>query len=109
MGKATELNESTFDSMVLKADKPALVDFWAAWCGPCRMVGPVVEAVAEKFEGRALVGKVNVDEVPALANKYGVRSIPTLILFKAGEPAERLVGVQTEDALSSLLEKAIGG
>ncbi len=108
MGKATELNESTFDSMVLKSDKPALVDFWAAWCGPCRMVAPVVEAVAEKFEGRAFVGKVNVDEAPALANKYGVRSIPTLIVFKGGEPVERVVGVQTEGALSGLLEKAIG-
>jgi thioredoxin 1 len=107
MGKATELNEGTFESLVLKADKPALVDFWASWCGPCRMVGPVVEAVAEKFEGRALVGKVNVDEVPALANKYGVRSIPTLIVFKGGEAVERVVGVQTEDALSGLLEKAL--
>lgn len=109
MGKTTELNESTFESLVLKADKPALVDFWAAWCGPCRMVAPVVEAVAEKFEGRAVVGKVNVDEVPALANKYSVRSIPTLIIFKDGEAAERVVGVQTEDALASLLDKAIGG
>jgi len=108
MGKAIELTDGNFESTVLKADKPVLVDFWAAWCGPCRMVAPAVEAVAEKFEGRALVGKVNVDEAPTLANKYGIRSIPTLMVFKGGEPVARVVGVQTESALADLLTKAIG-
>jgi thioredoxin 1 len=102
-----ELDEATFEAAVVKSDKPVLVDFWAAWCGPCRMVGPIVEAIAARYEGKVGVGKVNVDDTPALANKFGIRSIPTLIIFKGGEPAERVVGVQTEDALASLLDKVL--
>jgi thioredoxin 1 len=102
-----ELDEATFETAVVKSDKPVLVDFWAAWCGPCRMVGPIVEAIAARYEGKVGVGKVNVDDVPALANKFGIRSIPTLIIFKGGEPAERVVGVQTEDALATLLDKIL--
>lgn len=107
MANVIELDESTFETSVEKAETPVLVDFWAAWCGPCRMVGPIVEAIAARYAGKVGVGKVNVDDVPALANKFGIRSIPTLIIFKGGQPVERVVGVQTEDALASLLDKVL--
>jgi thioredoxin 1 len=107
MANVQELTDATFDEIVLKSDKPVLVDFWASWCGPCRMVAPIVEAIAGRFEGQIEVGKVNVDDAPALATKYGIRSIPTLIIFKGGEAAERTVGVQTEDALAGMITKLL--
>lgn len=109
MAEVQELTEETFDAAVLQADKPVLVDFWAAWCGPCRMVSPMVEAIAGRYEGKVDVGKVNVDEQSGLATKYGIRSIPTLAVFKGGEIVERAVGVQSEDALASLLDKVLAG
>lgn len=109
MAEVQELTEETFDTAVLQADKPVLVDFWAAWCGPCRMVSPMVEAIAGRYEGKVDVGKVNVDEQSGLATKYGIRSIPTLAVFKGGEVVERAVGVQSEDALASLLDKVLAG
>ena len=94
---------SNFDAEVLAADKPVLVDFWATWCAPCRMLGPVVEEVANETEGRAVVGKLNVDEEMELARKYRVAAIPTLIVFKNGEEAQRSVGVvEKEDILAML-------
>jgi len=109
MANVQELTEANFEATVLKADQPALVDFWAAWCGPCRMVAPAVEAIAAKYAGKAVVGKVNVDDAPGLANKYGIRSIPSLFVFKGGEVVERAVGVQSEDDLARLLDKVLAG
>ena len=109
MADVQELNEETFESAVLQNDKPVLVDFWAAWCGPCRMVTPIVEAIAARYDGKVNVAKVNVDEQSALATKYGIRSIPTLAVFKGGEVVERAVGVQTEDALAGILDKVLAG
>lgn len=109
MVNVKELDEATFETDVLKADKPVLVDFWAPWCGPCRMVGPIVEAIAARYADKIGVGKINVDEQPALATKYGIRSIPTLMVFKDGEVAERTMGAQPESALASMIDKVLGG
>ncbi len=108
MSKAIELTNDNFDSEVVQSDLPVLVDFWAPWCGPCRMVGPVVEAIAEKYDGKAKVGKVNVDEAGELAMKFGIRSIPTLIIFKGGQQVDVVVGALPETDLSARLDKAIG-
>src|SRR5690554_3956613 len=104
---ALEITDATFEETVLKSDKPVLVDFWASWCGPCRMVGPIVEALAEDFEGRAGVGKVNVDEEQDLAQQYGIMSIPTLVICKNGAVVERVVGAGSQGELAELLDKHI--
>ncbi len=100
-----EFNERNFEQEVLKSDKPVLVDFWAEWCAPCRMMAPAVEAAAEQFAGRAKIGKLNVDENQSLAGRYNIRSIPTLLLFKNGQVQEQLVGARSKDILAKLLEK----
>ena len=97
------LTKENFDAEALKSDIPVLVDFWAEWCGTCRMFSPIVDEFAEENEGRVKVGKVNVDEQPDLAGRYGVMSIPTAILFKNGEIADTLVGVQPKTALEELI------
>lgn len=97
------ITNENFDEIVLRSDKPVLVDFWAEWCGPCRMFSPIVDEFAEENEGKVKVGKVNVDEQPDLAGRYGVMSIPTAILFKNGEIASTLVGVQPKTALEELI------
>jgi thioredoxin 1 len=104
--KPLELTDGDFEAKVLKAEEVVLVDFWAPWCAPCQIQGPIVEGVAGKFEGRALIGKMNVDQNPKVASKYGIMSIPTLIVFKDGAEVQRFVGVQQESALSEALEKA---
>ena len=101
------ITDQNFDPEVLKADKPVLVDFWAVWCGPCQMQGPIVEEVAKAMEGKAVVGKVNVDENPQSAGKYGVMSIPTLIIFKGGQPVKQMVGVQSKEVLINTLSAVI--
>jgi thioredoxin 1 len=92
MSAATAVTIDTFDRDVLQSDVPVLVDFWAPWCGPCRMIGPSVDEVATEFQGKAKVYKVNVDEQPEIAQRYGVQSIPTLAIFKGGKVADQLVG-----------------
>jgi thioredoxin 1 len=99
------LTEDNFDEEVLNSDTPVLVDFWAEWCGPCKMVGPTIEELAKEYKGRAKVGKVNVDQNPGIAEKYGIRGIPTLILFSKGEVAEQLVGVQSKEKMVEIIDK----
>jgi len=107
MSQAKELTSATFDAEVLQSDVPVLVDFWAPWCGPCRMMGPIVDAVAEKYAGRVKVCKVNVDEAGDIAGKFGIRSIPTLIIFKGGQQAETVVGALPEVELSQRLDRVL--
>ncbi|WP_457617949.1 thioredoxin [Lutibacter sp.] len=90
---ALEVTDATFDEVVLKSEKPVMVDFWAAWCGPCRMVGPIMEQLHSEYEGKAIIAKVDVDANQQFAAKYGVRNIPTVLVFKNGEVVEKQVGV----------------
>ncbi|MGV9003336.1 thioredoxin [Flavobacterium sp.] len=104
---ALTITDATFEEVVLKSDKPVVVDFWAAWCGPCRMVGPVIDEVSSEYEGKAVVGKVDVDANQEFAAKYGVRNIPTVLVFHNGEVVARQVGVSPKktytDAIDALL------
>ena len=107
MSKPITVDDSNFDQMVLQADTPVLVDFWAAWCGPCRMVAPVVEELAKEYEGRIRFAKVDVDQNPKTASKYGIMSIPTLLLFKKGEPASNIVGFRPKAELKQSLDAVL--
>jgi thioredoxin 1 len=104
---ALEITDATFDEVVLKSDKPVLVDFWAAWCGPCRMVGPIIEQISEEYDGKAVVGKVDVDANQEFAAKYGVRNIPTVLVFKNGEVVGRQVGVSPKNVYAEALDSLI--
>ena len=106
-GKALELTSENFDATV-GGDQPSLVDFWAEWCGPCRMIAPAISELAEDFDGRAVIGKVNVDDEPRIAEKFRVRSIPTLLFFQNGEVVGQIVGVQSKANLAARLEALIG-
>ncbi len=103
-GKVGEVGDQNFDTEVLNSAIPVLVDFWAAWCAPCRMLAPVVEAIAEKYEGKARVVKLNVDENMATSGKYNIRGIPTLLLFKDGVIKEQIVGNTTKDTISKMID-----
>lgn len=101
---AIELTDSNFDELVLKSDKPVLVDFWAEWCGPCRMVAPIVSEIATEYDGKAVVGKLDVDSNPGVATRFGIRNIPTILFFKDGEVADKQVGAVPKSVLTAKIE-----
>jgi thioredoxin 1 len=102
-----EVTDQTFDNEVLKSTQPVLVDFWAPWCAPCRMIAPAVEAVAQQFQGKAQVVKVNVDDNQGIAGRYNIRGIPTLLLFKDGQVREQIVGATSKENIAKMVEKHI--
>ena len=104
-GNVLEITDGNFDNEVAGANVPVLVDFWAAWCAPCRMLAPTVEAIAKDYDGKAKVGKLNVDENNEVSAKFGIKGIPTLILFKGGVEQERVVGATTKDNIARMLDK----
>lgn len=108
MSNIKDINSTNFDKEVLKSELPVLIDFWAPWCGPCRMVSPVVENLADANQGKITVAKINVDENQALAMQYGIRSIPTLSFFKGGEEVKRIVGAQGKAQLQKVIDEVIG-
>jgi thioredoxin 1 len=101
------IDENNFQKDVLDSKKPVLVDFWAPWCGPCRAVGPIVEELAKEYSDKAVFAKVNVDESPLVASKYGVMSIPTIILFKDGKPLEQIVGFKPKNEFKKMLDSSL--
>lgn len=101
---ALEATDSNFEELVLKSDKPVIVDFWAEWCGPCRMVGPIVEEVGVDYEGKAVVAKVDVDSNPGITAKYGIRNIPTILFFKDGAVADKQVGAVPKSTIVAKLD-----
>ena len=107
MSSEVTLTEANFDAEVLQSKLPVLVDFWAEWCGPCRMLAPIIDELAIEFSGKAKVGKVNVDQNQMISERYGIRSIPTLILFKNGTIVEQIVGSQTKEVLKTKLTKVL--
>jgi thioredoxin 1 len=107
VGKITEVGDNNFESEVLKSDLPVLVDFWAPWCGPCKTIAPIVEEIAGEYEGKLKVAKLNVDDHPATASRYGIRGIPNLIILKAGAVKEQIVGAVPKARLVSAIDKAL--
>ncbi len=101
---AIEITKENFEEVVLKNQLPVLVDFWATWCGPCKMIGPIVEEIAEELEGKVAVGKINVDKQPELANRYGVMSIPTLLVFKNGQITNKKIGYMPKEKILEMLD-----
>tara|TARA_B100000989_G_scaffold262293_1_gene213725 strand:+ start:1280 stop:1597 length:318 start_codon:yes stop_codon:yes gene_type:complete len=104
---ALEITDSNFEETVLKSDKPVMVDFWAAWCGPCRMVGPIIDELSEEYEGKAIIGKVDIDSNQQYAAQFGVRNIPTVLVFKDGELVDRKVGVSSKNDYAQAIDKLI--
>ncbi|MGY6563078.1 MAG: thioredoxin [Luteibaculaceae bacterium] len=104
---ALTINETNFEELVMKADKPVLVDFWAEWCGPCRAIGPIIEDLSKDFDGKAVIAKVNVDENPNIASQFGIRSIPTILLLKGGEIVDKQVGLVPKEVLAEKINKQL--
>jgi thioredoxin 1 len=102
-----KLTDATFDTEVTQADTPVLIDFWAEWCGPCRMVAPIIDALAEDYDGKVKIAKLNVDENPEISRRFNIRSIPTLLLFKNGELKETAIGLRPKPQLEQLLDKYV--
>ena len=101
---AVEITDSNFEELVLKSDKPVLIDFWAEWCGPCRVIAPYVEQLATEYEGKAVIGKVDIEQSTDITTKYGIRNIPTILYFKGGEVVDKQVGMATKAALAGKLD-----
>ena len=106
-GKVVAVSDNEFETSILQNKKPALVDFWAEWCQPCKMLAPTVEEIADEYDGQVLVTKLNVDDNPATATKYGIRGIPTLLLFKGGQVVQQLVGVKTKAEIKKVIDDII--
>ena len=104
---ALNITEENFDELVLNSDKPVLLDFWAEWCGPCRMISPIIDELYNEFEGKAVIGKVNVDEAASISSKYGIRNIPTLLFIKSGEVVDKHVGSASKEDLSQKLSNIL--
>jgi len=104
MGKTVYVNDNNFDEEVLKSDLPVLVDFWAEWCGPCRALSPTLEEIAADYEGRVKIAKLNVDESPGQARAFGIRAIPTIIIFKEGSPGERIMGALPKKHITDVID-----
>ena len=102
-----EITDSNFEETVLKSDKPVMVDFWAAWCGPCRMVGPIIDELSEEYDGKAIIGKIDIDSNQQYAAQFGVRNIPTVLVFKDGELVDRKVGVSSKNDYAEAIDKLI--
>lgn len=109
MAKPIEVTDDTFEATVINSDKPVLVDFWATWCPPCKMIAPYIEEMAGEYEGSAKICKVDVDNSQQVAQKYGIRSIPTLLFFKGGEVKDQVVGAQPKEQLKARLDNLING
>lgn len=105
--KLQTFTDSNFDETVLKAETPVLVDFWAEWCGPCRLIGPHIEAIAGELDGKAVIGKLNVDDNPGITSRYSIRGIPALLVFKGGELVDSMVGAGDKTRIKALVEKHI--
>ncbi len=105
--KVVQLSDSSFEQQVLKSSTPVLVDFWASWCAPCKAIAPVIDGLADEYDGKVKVGKLNVDENPSTPGQYGVRGIPTLILFKDGKVVDQVVGAVPKNQLEGLIKKAL--